>query len=84
MIAVPCGLVRVECRAGKIGGAESPLSVSVPNLPLTAQTTLQSLRPEYLKAVAAARWNLWLIPFFLSAPLLLLVPLLWRWHRAVI
>jgi hypothetical protein len=45
---------------------------------------MDTLRPEYLEAVAAARWNLWLIPLFLSGPLLLLVPVIRRWHWAVI
>ncbi|HOY59211.1 MAG TPA: hypothetical protein PK640_13890 [Verrucomicrobiota bacterium] len=45
---------------------------------------LTTFRPEYLDAVAAARWNLWLIPVLLSAPLLLLLPVLKRWHWALI
>lgn len=45
---------------------------------------MDTFRPEYLEAVAASRWNLWLIPLFLSVPLLLLVPVLRRWHWAVI
>ena len=45
---------------------------------------MDTLRPEYLEAVSAARWNLWLIPLFLSAPLLLMMPVLRRWHWAVI
>lgn len=31
---------------------------------------LESLRPEYIEAVAASRWNLWLIPLFFLPPLL--------------
>ena len=45
---------------------------------------MNTFRPECLEVVAAARWNLWLIPLFLSAPLLLVVPVLRRWHWAVI
>ena len=45
---------------------------------------MDTFRPEYLEAVAAARWNLWLIPLLLCAPLLLLVPVLRRWHWAAI
>ena len=45
---------------------------------------METFRPEYLEAVAASRWNVWLIPLFLSAPLLLLVAVLRRWHWAVI
>ena len=47
-------------------------------------STLNTFRPEYLDAVAAARWNLWLIPVFLSAPFFLLRPVLRRWHWAII
>jgi len=45
---------------------------------------MDTFRPEYLEAVSAARWNLWLVPLFLAAPLLLLVPVLRRWHWAFI
>lgn len=45
---------------------------------------MNTFRPEYLEAVAAARWNLWLLPLFLSTPLLLLLPVLRRRHWAVI
>lgn len=45
---------------------------------------MDTLRPEYLEAVTASRWNLWLIPLFLSTPLLLLVPVVRRWHWAVL
>jgi hypothetical protein len=45
---------------------------------------MDTLRPEYLEAVAASRWNLWLFPLFLAAPLLLLAPVLRRWHGAVL
>ena len=45
---------------------------------------IAALRPEYLEAVSAARVNLWLLPLFFAAPLLVLVPVLRRWHWAVI
>ncbi|MFZ9935908.1 MAG: hypothetical protein ACO3JG_02495 [Luteolibacter sp.] len=52
------------------------------------QTIIGTIRPEYLEAVEAARLtarlNLWLIPLHLLAPLLVLVPILRRWHLAVI
>lgn len=48
------------------------------------QTTIETFRPEYLEAVAAARVNLWLIPLFLAAPFLMLVAVLRRWHWGVI
>jgi hypothetical protein len=52
------------------------------------QTILATIRPEYLEAVEAARLtarlNLWLIPLLLAAPLLVLIPMLRRWHWAVI
>ena len=48
------------------------------------QTTVETLRPEYLEAVAAARLNLWLIPLLLAAPLLVLMAVLRRWHWAAI
>ncbi len=48
------------------------------------QTIVGTIRPEYLEAVEAARLNLWLIPLLLAAPLLVLVPVLRRWHWAVI
>lgn len=44
----------------------------------------ETIRPEFLEAVAAARFNLWLVPLFLSAPALLLVPVLRRWPWPVI
>lgn len=51
-------------------------------------TCLATIRPEYLEAVEAARFtarfNLWLIPLLIAAPLLVLVPVLRRWHWAVI
>lgn len=47
-------------------------------------TTFEGIRPEFLEAVASARFNLWLAPLFLAAPLLLLVSVLRRWHWAVI
>ncbi len=48
------------------------------------QTIIGTIRPEYLEAVEAAHLNLWLIPLLLAAPLLVLVPVLRRWHWAVI
>ena len=52
------------------------------------QTTIGTIRPEYLEAVEAARLtarvNPWLIPLLLAAPFLVLVPVLRRWHWAVI
>ena len=49
---------------------------------------IETIRPEYLEAVEAARVtarvNLWLIPLLLAAPLLVLVRVLRRWHWAVI
>lgn len=51
-------------------------------------TFIGTIRPEYLEAVEAARFtarlNLWLIPLLLAAPCLVLVPVLRRWHWAVI
>jgi glucan phosphoethanolaminetransferase (alkaline phosphatase superfamily) len=51
------------------------------------QTIVGTIRPEYLEAVEAARFtarlNLWLLPLLLAAPLLVLVPLLRRWHWSV-
>lgn len=51
------------------------------------QTMMETIRPEYLEAVEAARftarWNLWLIPLLLAAPLVVTVPLLRRWPWAV-
>jgi hypothetical protein len=52
------------------------------------QTIIGTIRPEYLEAVEAARFtarlNLWLLPLLLAAPLLVLVPLLRRWHWSLI
>ena len=52
------------------------------------QTLIGTIRPEYLEAVEAARLtarlNLWLIPLLLAAPLLVLVPVLRRWHWGAI
>ena len=52
------------------------------------QTTIGTIRPEYLEAVEAARLtarvNPWLIPLLLAAPFLVLVPVLRRWQWAVI
>lgn len=45
---------------------------------------MNGIRPEWLEAVAASRWNLWLIPSFMTAPLLVLVPFLRRWYWIVI
>jgi hypothetical protein len=45
---------------------------------------LNGIRPEWLEAVAASRWNLWLIPSFMTAPLLALIPFLRRWYWIVI
>lgn len=45
---------------------------------------MDTLRPEYVEAVAAARWNLWLIPLFLAAPAILVLPIYRRWHWGVI
>lgn len=51
-------------------------------------TFIGTIRPEYLEAVEAARFtarlNLWLIPLLLAAPLLVLVPVMRRWHWAAI
>ena len=51
-------------------------------------TFIGTIRPEYIEAVEAARFtarlNLWLIPLLLAAPLLVLVPVLRRWHWAAI
>lgn len=33
---------------------------------------MDDFRPEYLAALAAARWNLWLVPMFLAPPAILL------------
>ena len=52
------------------------------------QMLIGIIRPEYLEAVEAARLtarlNLWLIPLLLAAPLLVLIPMLRRWHWAVV
>jgi len=49
---------------------------------------IETIRPEYLEAVEAARLtarlNPWLILLLLAAPLMVLVPVQRRWHWAVI
>jgi hypothetical protein len=47
-------------------------------------TMIETIRPEYLEAVSASRVNLWLLPLFLAAPLLILAPVLRRWHWALV
>jgi hypothetical protein len=42
---------------------------------------MDAFRPEYLDAVAAARWNGWLLPLFLAAPTILVVCFATRMKR---
>ena len=46
--------------------------------------SFNGLRPEWLEAVAAARWNLFLLPLFGLAPCLLIPAVTRRWHAAVV
>ncbi len=43
---------------------------------------MDEIRPEYLEAVSAARWNGWLGPLFASAPTILAICIIKRWHCA--
>lgn len=45
---------------------------------------IDTIRPEFQQAVEASRVNLWLVPLFFSAPLIVLAPVLRRWHWVAI